>query len=298
MKIIKYIIACCFTIGVFSAKAQTFTYSQYMDNLTPVNPAYSLLDKDGSVTGVVRKQYVGVNGSPTTYLLNGSLPISSIGASAGLIVQNDELAIEKLTQINAFFAKSIHLNENSYLAVSLNAGFKSYKANYSQTANIDPNDPSFATDISESKPNMGFGVMYYSDKFYLGLSLPQLTLSSLGTASLQDNSNFKSHYYFTGAYLFDLAEDFKLKPAALVGYAKGQPTTADISGTVYVKNIFGVGLNYHSTGEMAGIFSVNFDQLHVGYSYQFGTGSTVSGFRNATHEVMLTYSFGKATKIL
>jgi type IX secretion system PorP/SprF family membrane protein len=273
------------------AQTQSFSFTQYMDNLTPLNPAYSLLDQANSVNTMARKQWVGIDGAPTTFLINGNIPIPSINGAAGLIVLNDQFAIEHQTEANFYFAKAIQLGQNNYLSVSLNAGIRNYVANYS---NLDPSDPVFSNDVRETKPNIGFGVMYFSDWYYLGLSAPELTITSLGTASVQSNNNFKSHYYFSGALITDLGEDFKLKPSVLLSYAKDLPLLADVSGIFYIKETLGLGTSYRvNQKQLAGILTLNLEQVHIGYSYQFGTSNNLGGFNLATHEVTLGYRFGK-----
>jgi type IX secretion system PorP/SprF family membrane protein len=273
------------------AQQQPFSYSQYMDNLTPLNPAYSLMDKAGSINTLASKQLIGINGGPTTYLINGNIPIESINGSAGLIVLNDQLAIENETEVNAYFAKAIQVGPEGYLAVSLNAGLRNYIANFSS---LDPTDPTFKNDVRETKPNVGFGVMYYTDWYYLGLSVPELTINSLGTAGVQNNSNFTNHYYFAAALISNIDEDIKFKPATLLSYTSGIPILADISGTFYLKDILGIGLNYGTDKTMAGILTINFEQFHIGYSYKFNIASQdLGGVNNATHEVTLSYRFGK-----
>jgi type IX secretion system PorP/SprF family membrane protein len=275
------------------AQQQSFTFVQYMDNLTPINPAYSLLDKAGSISIQGRKQWVGVNGAPTSFQFNGNLPIESIGAATGLMVFNDQFAIEHEIEANAYFAKSVQLAENSYLSVSINAGVRNYTSNYSS---LDASDPSFKNDVRETKPNIGFGIMYFSDWYYLGISAPELTITSLGTASVQNNVNFKNHYYFSAAMLTNLGTDIKFKPAGLLSYVPGIPVTADISGTIYMKEILGLGFNYRTNNEAAGIITLNVDTFHIGYSYQFGTSSyNLGGFNNATHEITIALRFGKGS---
>jgi type IX secretion system PorP/SprF family membrane protein len=270
---------------------QQFTYSQYMNNQTPLNPAYSLLDQNGSLNALLRKQWTGIQGSPTTFIFNGSMPIESINGSAGVIVMNDQFAVEHLTEINAFFAKSINLSEKTHLGVSLNAGIRNYVANYSS---LDSNDPLFRDDVRQNKPNFGFGVMLYSDEYFLGVAVPELTFTSLGTASIQDNTYFRNHYNFSGAYLIDGGKDFKVKPAFLATYTKGIPFVANFSTTMYIKNVFGLGADYRTNNEMAGLLSIMFSNFRLGYSYQFGTASNnIGGFNNSTNEVTLTYRFGQ-----
>jgi len=272
------------------AQQQAFSYTQYMDNLTPFNPAYSLLDKAGSIHTLARKQWVGIDGAPVTYLINGNLPIESIDGAAGLIVFDNRLAIEHQTEVNAYFAKGIQLDPYSYLAVSINGGIRNYTANYSS---LDSNDPTFRNDVRGTKPNIGFGVIYYTDWYYLGISAPELTITSLGTASIQNNSSFKSHYYFSGALLTNISEDIKFKPATLVAYAKGVPLVVNVSGTLYMKQALGIGINYNTDNAMAGIVTINMNAFHVGYSYQFDTSSAnLGGFNNATHEISISYRFG------
>src|SRR6185437_14164635 len=81
-----------------SAQQQPFSYAQYMDNLTPHNPAYSLIDRAGSINTLASKKLVGINGAPTTFLLDANLPIESINGSTGLIVFNDKVGVENETE--------------------------------------------------------------------------------------------------------------------------------------------------------------------------------------------------------
>src|ERR1700744_6814814 len=255
-KKLKYGLATLILVMMMTnAKAQqSASYTQYMDNLTPLNSAYSLLDKAASVNTLLREQYVGINGAPNTFIFNGNLPIENINGAAGLIINNDNFAIEHQTEVNVYFAKSVQLAQNNYLAVSLNGGFRNYIADY---AGLAPGDPSFADDIRETKPSVGFGVLYYTDKYYFGVSVPQLTFRDLGVGSILENDYFRNHYYFSGAGLFnfsgDGSSDIQIKPAALVSYVRGVPLIADISGTFYFKHALGLGVNYRTNNEMAGI---------------------------------------------
>src|ERR1700743_1498907 len=276
--------------GLKAQQQQEFGYTQYMDNLTPFNQAYSLLDKNSSVTALVRRQFVGIQGAPSTFIFSGSLPIESIGGSSGILVMNDKFAVESKTQFSAWFGKSIQLNDESFLGVSISGGLKNYVANFSS---LDPSDPEFKNDVRQTKPNVGFGVIYYSDTYYIGLSMPELTITSLGTASVQDNTNFRNHYYFSGAFITELADGIKLKPAAMLAYVKGIPVTLNVSSVIFLKDVLGVGVNYRSDNEAAGILFINMNWIKLGYSYQFGTSSAnLGGFNNAIHEITLTYRFG------
>ncbi|MGF7040600.1 PorP/SprF family type IX secretion system membrane protein [Mucilaginibacter lappiensis] len=276
------------------AQQQIYNYSQYADNLTSVNSAYSMLDKAGSVSVLGRKQFIGIDGAPSSLMFNANFPVESINSAAGIYVLNDQAAVEHQIEFNAFFAKGIQLTQTSYLAVALNAGIRNYVGNYSQ---LDASDPQFMNDVRETKPNIGFGVMLYSARYYLGLSVPEFTIRSLGTASEQQANYLRTHYYFTGAYLADVSDDVKFKPATLVSYLNGSPVLANVSGTLYLKEQLGVGLNYRTDKKAAAMLSVIGKAFRVGYSYQFGTSSNnLGGININTHEVSISYRFGNVTE--
>ena len=291
--LLRYIKLLVLLAPALSATAQQqAVYTQFMDNMTPLNSAYSLLDPTASVSTLVREQYVGIQGAPNTFILNGNLPIESISnASAGLVVYDDNFAVEHQFLVNAYFSKGVQLSDKNYLGVSLDAGVRNYTADY---AGLAPGDPVFADDIRETMVNIGFGVMFYGDNYYFGASVPQLTFRDLGDASLLENNYFRNHYYFSGGYLAHMENNIDIKPAVMVSYVRGVPVAADFSSTFYFANALGVGFDVRTTAEMAFIISYNVHDFHIGYSYQFGTSDiNPGGVNNATHEVTLSYRWGK-----
>ena len=65
-------------IGFQGVKGQqTFSYTQYMNDLTPINPASTLEEGVGSFNMLARKQWAGIPGAPTTLFFDGNLPVKS-----------------------------------------------------------------------------------------------------------------------------------------------------------------------------------------------------------------------------
>jgi type IX secretion system PorP/SprF family membrane protein len=288
------LVAALQVLGHKASAQQTFTITQYMNNLVPINPAYSTLDNSANVNAVGRRQLIGYNGAPQTFLINASLPVPSLTGTAGLIAMNDKSGPENLTELNLFFAKKIQLSSTTFLSTAINGGLRTYKVN-----NVDPSDPSFfGSDVNKTDANLGFSVMLHSSNYYVGLSLPRLTLSTIGK-SAQQNNYYMNTYYLTGAYLKNLGDDFKIKPAALVTYSGSNlPLQLNVSGTLYVKDVVGLGVNYRSTNDFAGILSLYINNsVNIGYSYQFSTASyAIGGVNNTTQELTLSYRFGNGLK--
>jgi type IX secretion system PorP/SprF family membrane protein len=278
----------------FAQQQRIYNYNQYADNLTAVNAAYALLDKAGSASILGSKQLVGIDGAPHSFMLNANFPVASMDASVGFYVLNEQIAVENQTSVNAYFAKAIQLTESNYLSVAINAGLRNYTGNYSQ---LDAFDAQFSQDVRETKPNIGFSVMLYSANYYVGLSVPEFTIRSLGAASALQPAYLRSNYYFTGALLAQVNDYLKLKPATLILYTKGSPMTANVSTTAYLKDQLGLGINYRTDKTAAATLSIISKTLRIAYSYQFGTSSMPSGTNTATHEVGISYRFGSTSII-
>lgn len=293
---IKIIIPILMLAGSSAFAQQAYTYTQYMSNLTAYNTAYSVISEAGSINALGRKQWVGIEGAPTSFVFSGSIPLKAISGTVGLVAMQDKFGIENLTEVSAFYAKSVQLSSNTYLAASINAGFRKYNAVYSQ---LDAYDPKFNNDIRENAGTIGTSILYYDpERFYIGASLPRLSIRSLGKASVEDTRNNKNTWYFSAAYLFELDDNFKLKPASLVSYTQTLPALFDISATLYIQNRIGIGAGYRSSKEAAAVLSYFFDNnINIGYSYQASFGALKVGATNSgTHEITVGFRFGDIVK--
>ncbi|WP_257658766.1 PorP/SprF family type IX secretion system membrane protein [Parapedobacter lycopersici] len=270
---------------------QPLTYTQHGQLRTSLNPAASLLHMEGEVAVVGRRQWVGIDGAPTAFWGSGHMGFGSFGATAGVNIRHERLAVEKLTEASAFFAKGIRISESEYVGLSLNAGIAYHDGRFSQ---LDPADPAFREDITETDALVGFGVMLYRpSRYYVGLSLPRLMLGNLGVTG-DSRYNFRNQYHLSAGALFGLGADFNFRPALLVTYAGNLRPQADVQAMFFVKEIFGLGMNVRTYGDLAGMAEFHFGGFGVGYSYQFNPGNEPQNRRvgNTTHELGLNYRFG------
>lgn len=276
---------------------QPLTHTQHGQLRTVVNPAASLMRMSGEVSVIGRRQWVGLDGAPTVFWGSGHVGFVKVGATAGLNIRHESLAVERLTEASAFFAKSVRISETEYLGLSLNAGMSYLDGRFSQ---LDPMDPAFREDVRETDALVGFGVMLYRpERYYVGLSLPRLMLGNLG---LTDDSRyeFSNIYHLTAGALFALGADFQFRPSLLVTYSESLRPQTEASALVFIKRVFGIGANVRSYGEVAGMAQFNFGGFGLGYSYQFNPGNQPLNRRinNTTHEIGLSYRFDKAIGLL
>src|SRR5690606_13938710 len=270
MKYLLLITAGMLALATAGYGQQAMTHTQHGELRTVVNPAASLMNQQGEVSLIGRRQWTGVDGAPTVFWGSGHVGFESFGATAGVNIRHESLAIEKLTEASAFFAKSVRISETKYQGLSQNAGLSYMDGRFSQ---LDPQDPAFREDVRETDALVGFGVLLYRpDRYYVGLSLPRLMLGSLGVDS-DSRYNFRNVYHLTAGALFSMGPDFQFRPSLLVTYAESLRPQADASALVFSKGVFGIGANVRSYGEFAGMAQFNFGGFGLGYSYQFNPGS-------------------------
>ena len=285
------------TAVVAAAAQQPLTHTQYGQLRTTINPAASLMEQQGAISVIGRRQWVGLDGAPTVFWGSGHLGFQRFGATAGLYLRHESMAVEKLTEASAFFAKSVRISQTEYVGLSLNAGVSYMDGRFSQ---LDPMDPAFREDVKETDALIGFGVMLYRpERYYVGLSLPRLMLGNLGVGG-DSRYNFSNLYHLTAGALFNMGADFQFRPSLLVTYSERLRPQAEVSAMFFAKHVFGVGLNIRSYGTLAGMVQLNFGGFGLGYSYQFGTRNEAlnRGISNHTHDIGLQYRFGGVRSVL
>src|SRR5690554_809679 len=276
---------------------QPITPTQHGQMPVLVNPASSLMHQGGEIATVGRRQWVGLEGAPSVLWGSGHIGFSAISATAGISVRHESLAVEKLTEASAFFAKAVRISEYEYLGLSLNAGITHLNGNFSS---LDPNDPAFRDDVLETDALVGFGlVLYRPERYYAGLSMPRLMLGNLGVSEAS-RYNFRNQFHLTAAALFRLGGEFHFRPGLLVTYAENLRPQAEVSAMVFATRLIGLGVNVRSYGEIAGMLQFNIGGLGLGYGYQFNPKNEPLNQRieNTTHEIGLSYRFGGARGLL
>ncbi|WP_029035450.1 PorP/SprF family type IX secretion system membrane protein [Salinimicrobium terrae] len=282
-------------IALFSLKGnaqQDPMYTQYMYNMSVINPAYAIDDLGIlNVGGIYRNQWAGIDGAPETANFFAHTGLTD-RLEAGISIVHDEIGgIVKENNLFADVAYVLPVSETSKLSFGVKAGVTFFDANLSTLeTGSDVVDPA-AQNISEVFPNFGVGAYWFGDKYYVGLSAPNLFTAKhleneTGLARLGEEN---IHYFLTGGYVFDLNPNLKLKPAFMARAVEGAPLSVDITANVLLYNRFEVGAAYRFDETVSGL--VNFrvtPELRIGYAYDYTTGN-LGDFNDGTHEIMVLF---------
>lgn len=283
-----------------SYSQQEPVYTQYMYNSSLFNPAYSGSAGHMTIFGQYRTQWVGLTGAPQTANISIDSPIGDSGLGIGVNYTNDRIGAVDANNFSVNLSYTIDVNYTYKLAFGLkgSANLKSFDPQKLDW--YEPNDP-YSENSFDNKfnANIGAGLFLYSDKTYIGFSIPYF-LENDYTASKEGIAVMKTrmHYYLTAGHVINLNQDFLFKPAVLLKAVDGAPLQVDLSANFMYKEKVTLGLAYRWDASVSAIagFQVS-DNIFLGYSYDFDT-TNLSHYNSGSHEFFLKFDlFNRVSKV-
>ena len=274
-------------------------YTQYMYNLSVINPAYAGSKESVSGGLLYRKQWVEIEDAPTTGTFFIHSPVGR-NVGLGLSAITDKIGPVEENNIFGDFSYTLNLGGESRLALGLKAGLTLHKIDFNRIYPTlpDPNDGVFGgANPSSSTFNLGTGAFYYTNKFYLSLSVPNMLKSKYLDYNGVSYGSEVSHYFLTGGYVFDLTPNVKFKPFAMVKSSFNAPTSFDVSTNFLFNEKFEIGATYRYQDSFGAM--VNYaitPSLRLGYAYD----RIISDLKVATqssHEVILLFDLNFPKKV-
>jgi len=286
-------------LGVQNSKAQQMPqFTQYMYNTIAINPAYAGSREVLSIVAMGRNQWTGFNGGPQTQTLSIHSPLRNEKIGLGLSLINDKAGYEDFTYVYGNFSYTIDLGERTKLAFGIDAGATSYKiSDELYNGVVTGNDPYFNERLDRWNPNFGAGLLFHSDKWFAGFSIPRM-INNDGKSESEYKSLEQIHYFLIAGYVFDLSKSVKFKPSILAKYTDDAPASIDFTANFLFNEKFWLGASYRSNGKQ-GAFGALVDfqvtqQFRVGYTYELPTGE-IRPYTSGSQEILLMYEF-KFTK--
>ncbi len=292
------------SLSLGSFAQQESMYTHYMYNTLAVNPAYAGSRNLLTVTALHRSQWVGFAGAPITQTLTFHSPIYRENLGLGGSFSNDIIGPLMRTTLNADFSYKIRVSKKAKLGFGLKGGLSMVNANLSALKLYEDNDQVFQQDInSKMLPNFGFGMYYYTSRFYAGLSIPKLLKNNFIDNTISGSTNLagdEKHYFFIAGAVFDIADNVKLKPTVLGKVTSNAPVQGDITAEFLLYERFRLGAMYRSGDAFGALLGINITkQLQLGYSFDWSYGNETLKYNNGSHEIMLLYDFNfKADKTI
>ncbi len=280
-------------ISVWNASAQQDPmFTQYMHNPVSINPAYAGSRGTLNFVAMHRQQWVGLDGAPKTLTVSVNSPFTRYNVGVGLSLIHDEIGPIKQTGIYADYSYHLKVANKTKLAFGLKGGVNMYDVNLLNLVGAQNDNQLILYGARKLfLPNFGVGSYMYSDRFYLGFSIPKMLQNSLSDDenTLNYANKEERHIFVTGGFVVDITENIKFKPSSTLRMVSGAPLSAEFSAAVLLHDRIWVGGMYRLADSFGGL--VKFDitnQLSIGYSYDM-TQSRLRAYSQGTHEIFLSY---------
>lgn len=275
-------------------------FTQYNFNAQIINPAYAGTWESMGFLALGRYQWLGMPGAPTTYTFSIQSPTRNEKVALGLNLINDQIGREQRLSLFGDYSYRVKLSDQTYLRLGLKFGVTNYNnvlSNYAQN-DEDGRDPVSEGEIDvRYMPNYGVGAFIYSERYYIGISVPKVMKNEFKNnfANFSSESEIRNFFLLAG-YVFNLSNDVKFKPTFLTKAVWGAPAEFDFSANILLKDKIWIGSTYRTGDSFGFITQWVFDKkLRIGYGIDYTT-TPLRNFHNGSHEIMVSYELGLKRK--
>ena len=279
----KLTLLICVLSASISFGQNTPRFSQFNFAQGVNNPAALAIDSKIMVDMLFRHQWFGLEGAPTTGALNAQFELYH-DMAAGLNVSYDLIGVNHATHVSGQYAYRAYFDSDNALIFGASVGIDQRVNDLPSAQLNDLDDPAFAQRYSKMHFNAGFGMYYFSPKFYIGLSIPQLFQS----IERSDESGFRPplwHYYMTTGLYIDVNENYRLKPNLQITAALNTPIQGDIILRNTFMNAWSLNVGYRTENSLiAGFDFLVGGTFRMGYAMNYDVGK-LSKARGMSHEL-------------
>lgn len=305
MKRIILYITTLFTLGNLYSQ-QDLQFTQYMFNPQITNAAYAGSSDGLSLTMIGRKQWLNIDGAPTSGAFSLSAPVNKESLALGFTVLYDQVGARENVGISGDIAYRIKLNRRgSRLAFGLKPTIDMFSANFSNKYFVNYSDPSIqGSDVSQMLPNVGFGIYMYGRRHFISLSAPKLLENQYSDDVQLVMGDQKRHFFFSAGYAIKLNSIWDLAPTIGIKAVENAPIAPDVTlSAIYNQKLWlGVMLRADDPtkeqvgtkliNEISGILGLKIgDKFRIGYAYDYNM-TDLSRVTSGSHEIMLGYDLG------
>ena len=285
--------------------------SQYMLAPGTFNPAVAGESNDLLLTLQNRQQWVGIDGAPSTLLVNVSMPfvMGNRKHGFGLVIEKESIGLFSTQTLQLQYAWKKQL-KSGVLSIGIQGGILQEGFDGSGIY-IPTSDYHIKTDASIPTgtldgiiPDLSAGVWFQNRLLYTGFSVSHLLETIVNLKTGPDDTSAdppqmiaSRTYYLTNGYNIVLPNAlYSVQPSFLV---KTDLTAwqLDVSGKVLYKDKFWGGLGWRYQDAVIVMAGIKLQQgLSIGYSYDIST-SAVARFSGGSHELFMSYTrkIGTAT---
>ncbi len=246
-----------------------------------------------------RIQWVGIDGAPNTLSASLHSPFAKDNVALGVNFYHDRIGALSSNGLTVQYAYRLKFKDDKYkLSFGLQGGaeFRNLQSSKLSAGDGIPDNVDPSKFEKSWIPVFGTGIYFYSDRFSLGWGIPQL----LPKTMFKDNKwgiQPEFQMFFSGAYQFDVTNQFKLLPITAIRVIQNQKTQAEfnLNGIFYDKVLAGFGIRTDKSIAFMGQYIHSFSgnkKMNIGYSYDMSWRG-IRPSNSGSHEILISFGLPK-----
>ena len=268
-------------------------FTHFMFNKLVYNPAYAGAKEVLTASAIYRNQWVGIEGAPRTLIASAHTPFMKKKGGLGVSIVADKIGDVNTTMVDLSYSYRLRLSYTGTLSFGLKGRIENSRTNLFQAKVLDQDDdllPSNA--VSRLQPNFGVGIYYSNDKFYAGMSIPNLLETALYVDPEPDAPyRAQRSAYFMAGTIHQISRNVFFKPALLYTYNPAAPFEMDVNMSFFLMDALWLGATYRFGDAVNGVVQYQFTpQIKAGLAVDL-TLSELQQYTSGGFEMMVEYSF-------
>lgn len=324
--IFRFGIFAALLVGAYPALAQQ--EGQYLNLATNpfmVNPAAGGLSDVFQLELSSRRQWLGYDGGPRSLFLvghsqfkvgkNKENALNEFNAENTTLFQSPERTVGKIkhvvggkalleaigpfakTSIYGSYAFHLPFTKTVNFGAGIGLGWSNLGINQERVVLYQQDDSAYdqflGNTSSQNILDANAGIVFYSEKLFVGLSTTQLLKNDVVFQDVVTESNFNRHYFVVAKYRFTLNEQFEIEPTAVAKFAESSPFSGDFGARLIYGKSSWFAVQYRTSNALTFQIGSNIiKNIYVSYGYELGMGPLRTG-TNGSHELQLGFYLGR-----
>lgn len=265
-------------------------YSQYLLNPLSINPAYAGSRESFQLSAFLRRKWISVRYAPVTQSVSADGAIANGRIGLGFQALNDRMGLFATTGVYGSVAYRINLPALAKLAFGFQGG----------VSVLPIFDVTTAASINKAVASLGVGIYYQSDRFFAGVSAPELGGQVTDVTGRYLYKSVRPIMFQAGVPI-EAGETTVLIPSVVVSKIADRPLGVDINLRAWFNEEVGLGLSYrqNSPGQIQTNYLQAFVEyqltkaIRLGYIFNSQTPESPNAMQydqKSVHEIMLRFS--------
>lgn len=302
MNVIKiHFILIFITIGSISLAQNNANFTQFFVNPYTLNPSFAGADGQRVLSLAYRKQWLGINESPSIANVSFHTPAKA-GLNYGLIINNESRGLLSSTGLQGSLAYEVDFGDHRYIRFGLSTGAAMNNIDITKLDNSQAADPALTNALENNFTLLGnAGVSFHLKSTHIGFVLPSLfSPSYISTKSftVEEVKPLEALIVHASNRFYFAKYKHVFEPYLVYRINSGLPAQLEAAAVVHLNHTVWFGTSYKQDFGVSALGGIKLNKLlALGASFSFNNMGA-SDLNSPSFELQMSYLLGPKIKNL